>query len=285
MVFSSKMSVYPLRLTKMGFVGCGSIAQSLIRGYLEHSDIPKENLLISGRNFKKTQRISEKFKVQMSLDKEELLEKASVIFLCVKPNDAEEAIQSLKVHCQAHHSILSLMAGISFKRLQKWGLKGKRLVRFMPNTSVSVGEGFLPFCSLNNQASLNSFVEELLSPLGEVLILEEEALLSPATVGSSSGLAFVLEIMQYWLEWLQGEGFTYEQSKTLVVKTFLGAGKLCDQRANKSFSDLQKKITSPKGVTSVGLRAMRELELERVLRLSFEKTRLKIKELELTNKI
>ena len=219
-------------------------------------------------------------KVQMVLDNEELLEKASVIFICVKPQDMEAAIQDLKAYWQPHHTVLSLVAGISFKTLKKWGLNCKRLVRLMPNTSASVGQGFLPFCSLNKQENLNSFIEKLLEPLGHVLVLEEEDLLSPATVGSASGLGFVLELMQYWMEWLQGEGFSYETARTLVVQTFLGAGQMCRQRKQKSFSDLQKEITSPKGIADEGLKMMRELELERILRLSFEKANLKVKELE-----
>ena len=270
---------YPFHLTKLAFIGCGHITQSILQGYLNYSNLPKENLLISGRNSKKTQRISRKFKVPMLLDKEELLEKSSVIFICVKPSDTEEAIQSLRNYFHANHTVISLVAGIPFKTLKKWGLNCKRLVRLMPNTSVSIGQGFLPFCSLNNQKPLNSFVEGLLEPLGLVLVLEEEALLSPATVGSSSGLGFVLELMQYWLEWLQGEGFSYEQARVLVVKTFLGASELCRKKTDKSFFDLQKEIASPKGVTHSGLSSMRELELERILRLSFEKASLKVKEL------
>ena len=270
------MSGYPFSTTKLAFIGCGRISQNIIKGYLNYSDIAKENLFISGRNIKKTQRISEKLQVPMIMDKEELLEKADVLFICVKPCSAEEAIHSLKSYCRSNHTILSLVAGLSFKTLKTWGLKYKRLVRLMPNISVSVGKGFLPFCSLNNQESLNSFVESLLEPLGQVMILEEEALLSPATVASASGLGFILELMQYWMEWLTGEGFPYEQAKKLVVQNFLGAGKLCQKQPSKSLADLQKEIISPEGVTHAGLKAMRELELERILRLSFETARIKV---------
>ena len=279
-MLSSKKAVYPFHSLNFGFIGCGHIAQSFIKGYLEYSPLLNKKIFISGRNLKKTKRISEKLQVQMVLDNEELLEKASVIFLCIKPQDAEQALQNLTIHFQSRHTILSLVAGISFKKLKKWGLTSHRLIRLMPNTSVRVNQGMLPFCSLNNQDSLNSFVENLLEPLGQILILKEETLLSPVTVGSASGLAFVFELMEYWLEWLQGEGFTYKQSKTLVVETFLGAATLCKKRQHKSFSDLQKEVVSPKGVSDSGLKKMRELELERTLRLSFETACLKVKELE-----
>lgn len=276
MLISPKVA-YPFHSTKLAFLGCGRIAQNIIKGYLNHSNLPQNQIFVSGRNLKKTQRICKELNVQMLESNEELLEKGSVIFICVKPSDMEEALQDLKAHWQTSHTVLSLATGISFKTLKKWGLNCPRLVRLTANISVSIGQGFLPFCSLNSKPSLNSFVEELLKPLGQVLVLEDEELLASATVASASGLGFVLELLEYWLEWLEGEGFSYENARAMAVQTFLGAGLLCHQKSKKSFSDLQKEVVSPKGVTHSGLRSMRELELERILRLSFEKARLKVK--------
>ena len=265
---------------KLAFLGCGSIAQSFIKGYLAHSKIQAKNLFISGRNLKKIKRISKELKVQKVLDNEELLEKADVVFICVKPDDLEEAVQHLRTCWCSEQTVVSVLAGTPFKSLKKVGLNGRRLVRLMPNTSVCVGEGFLPFCSLDHQSSLNSFMEELLEPLGQTLILEREALLDLATVASASGLAFVYELMEYWLEWLIEGGFPEKSARTLVIQTFLGASFMSRKRAKKSFLDLQKEVSSPKGVTFYGLQAMREQELERILRLSFEKVCSQVKILE-----
>lgn len=216
----------------------------------------------------------------MALNNEELLEKGSVIFICVKPQDMEEAISSIKSCWHSGHTLISLAAGILFKDLRKWGLNFPRLVRLLPNTSVSVGQGFLPFCAFRQAKGLSFFVERLFRPLGLTMALEDEALLIPATVAGASGTGFVLELMEYWREWLEGEGFSFEMAKTLTVQTFLGASALCQQRLKTSFFDLQKETASAKGVTHSGLSAMRELELERILRLSFEKARLKLQEME-----
>ena len=274
------MSYYPFRAIRIGFLGTGRIAENFVRAYLDYSPILKENIFISGRNLKKTGRMGERFQVQVASDNSELLNQASVIFICVKPFDAEELFQTLKSQFQSHHTILSLMAGVSFKRLQSWGLKTKRLVRLMPNIAVCIGRGFLPFCSLDHQTALNSFVENLLKPLGQVLVVEKESLLSSATVGSASGLGFVLELMEYWQEWLMEEGFSYPEARDMVARTFLGASELAEKRKSKKFSDLQKEVLSRRGVTEEGLRSMRVLELERVLRLSFEKAKLHIKSIE-----
>ena len=269
----------PFHSLKLAFLGAGSMAQNLIKGYLNGSDIQTKNIFISGRQAKKTTKLSEKLKVQTLLDNEELLEKADIVFLCIKPQDGRQALEELAPQWEKRHTVISILAGTDFKQLKKWGLKVRRLTRLMPNTSVCIGQGLLPFCSSENQDNLNSFIEELLSPLGQTLVLEEERQLAPITTACASGSSFILEIMEYWQEWLLGEGFTTAQAKQLSLKTFLGTSLMAEKRKNKSFSELQQEIVSKKGVSQVGLDNMRKLELERILRLSFEQAQLRLKEI------
>ena len=269
----------PFHSLKLAFLGCGSMAQNLIRGYLSFSDIKPQNIFISGRNPKKRNKVSKKFKIQAFSDNEELLEKTDIIFLCVKPQDAKQALEELKHQWDSRHTALSVIAGLSFRQMQKWGLRAKRLIRLMPNTNVCIGQGLLPFCSLEKKESLNSFIEKLLEPLGQVFALEEERMLKPLTVACASGSSFVLEIMEYWQEWILEEGFTKEQARDLSLKIFLGTSLMAEKRKNKSFSELQTEIASKKGVSQAGLKIMRELELERILRLSFEQAQIRLKEM------
>jgi pyrroline-5-carboxylate reductase len=64
-----------------------------------------------------------------------------------------------------------------------------------------------------------------------------------------------------------------------VVETFLGASLLASQQRDAPLEDLQTKVASKKGVTAAGLQSMRELEIERLLRYSFEKAFLRNQEL------
>jgi pyrroline-5-carboxylate reductase len=48
---------------------------------------------------------------------------------------------------------------------------------------------------------------------------------------------------------------------------------------DQGLEELQDKVTSKKGVTAAGLESLRELEVERALRLSFEKADLRNREL------
>ena len=262
---------------KLGFLGAGSLSRNLIQGYLDHSPVKAENIFISLRSRKKG---FEKQNISILYNNEELLEKAQVIFLCVKPQNLENLLKELQLNWQKKHTVLSPVAGISFKKLKKWGLSPSRIIRFMPNTSVCIGEGLLPFSSLNNQENLNSFAEEILAPLGKVQPLKEESWFSALTVACASGPSFILEIMLYWWEWLSEQGFEESLAKEFVIQSFLGVSLMAEKRNLQDFSDLQKEICSKKGVSAEGLKALREMELERVLRLAFERSLLKLNEIE-----
>jgi pyrroline-5-carboxylate reductase len=54
---------------------------------------------------------------------------------------------------------------------------------------------------------------------------------------------------------------------------------LAAQTRDVSLEELQARVTSRKGVTAAGLQSMRELEIERALRISFEKSAMRSKEI------
>ena len=74
-------------------------------------------------------------------------------------------------------------------------------------------------------------------------------------------------------------GFEPDVARKMVIETFLGASQLAEQSKGTQLEDLQSKVTSKKGVTAAGLQSMRELEIERALRISFEKAALRNQEL------
>ena len=262
---------------KLGFLGAGNLAKNLIQGYLDHSPVKPENIFISLRSRKN---LLKNQKISLLCNNEDILEKAQIIFLCVKPHDLEGLLNELKFSWQKKHTVLSPVAGISFKKLKKWGMSLSRVIRFMPNTNVCAGSGMLPFCSLKHQENLNSFAEEVLRPLGWTQCLKEESSLEPLTVACASGSSFILEIMLYWLEWLSEQGFDEYLAKEFVIQSFLGTSLMAKKRKNQDFSALQKEICSQKGVSAEGLKALREMDLERILRLSFEQSLLKLKKIE-----
>ena len=85
--------------------------------------------------------------------------------------------------------------------------------------------------------------------------------------------------MVYWQEWLEDLGIEPELARAMTESTFQGTADLAQQTPSLSLEELQSKVTSKKGITAAGLESMRELEVERLLRYSFEKAALRDREL------
>ena len=261
-----------------GFIGVGSLCQAFLQGFLQKAKIPKERIFLSSRTLVRLKKIAERFSVQAVSGNEELIYRSQVIFLCVKPEDLVSTIEPLVGQFNPQQTIVSFPAGVSLGVLKKNLPQVKRLVRVVPNTPVSVGEGLFAYSLLQTNSDLESFVEGLFSRLGKVLKMSEDNL-SAFTVAASSGVAFVLELMQYWNEWLENHHFSSELARKISTQTFLGTALWAKAFPHLSLTQLQLQVASKKGMTAEGLKAFNEAQLDSILHYGFEKSSLKEKKL------
>ncbi|MCB0355886.1 MAG: pyrroline-5-carboxylate reductase [Bdellovibrionales bacterium] len=264
---------------KVGFIGAGNMSQSIISSLVNSNILPKQNILLSNRSEKKLERVVKELGVRPVASNEELIEESNIIIIAVKPQDIVHAVEPISSSFAPDDIVISLAAGISLEKLKKLVPQVKNWVRVMPNTPVSIEKGVIGYCKLNESESTSAVVEDLFSSLGDVEKVTEGEMFEALMVATSSGVGFVFELMLYWQEWLEEHGFTPEKARNMTVQTFLGAALLANGDAQKSLQDLQNKVTSKKGVTAAGLDSMRELEVERAMRYSFEKAVLRDREL------
>ncbi len=261
-----------------GFMGAGSICQAVLQGFLQKANIPKQKVLLSSRSPVRLAKTAKRFAVQSVSGNEELVVRSQVVFLCMKPEDVIPAIEPLSCQFNEDHTLFSFPAGVSLNVLQKLLPHVKRLIRVVPNTPVSVGEGVFAYSLVRDDPGLQSFVEELFAPLGKVFKMKEENL-SPFTVSASSGVAFVLELMQYWNEWLEDHHFSPEMARKISTQTFLGAALWAKAFPQLSLAQLQSRVASKNGMTAEGLKAFNTAQLDSILHYGFEKTVLREKKL------
>jgi len=201
-----------------------------------------------------------------------------VIFICVKPQDLMEALLPVAHLFDDHHTVISLAAGISLKSLKKALPNVKNIVRIMPNTPSKVAKGVVGYCVASEAKVITESIGELLEPLGYVVYADEGEQFEALTVACGSGTGFVFELMLYWQDWLEERGFEAEVARRMTIQTFFGAAKLAKIDPHDILT-LQEEVVSKKGVTAAGLESMRELEIERLLRYSFEKAVLRDQEI------
>lgn len=253
------------------------MSQAIIKGWTETKAVDPTQILASNRSEAKLQKVVAEFGIQ-GVTTEKVVEESDVIILGMKPQDLPAAVEPIQSLFESEQIIISLAAGISISSLQKYVSASKKIIRVMPNTPIRLRRGVIGYCRSYEAAHLDSLVEDLFSPLGLVIAAEEGESFEALTVSCSSGVGFIFELMQYWQEWLEEHDFDPKIARAMTVQTFLGASELADQ-SQQNILDLQAKVTSKKGVTWAGLDSMRELEVERALRYSFEKAVLRDREL------
>jgi pyrroline-5-carboxylate reductase len=263
---------------KVGLIGYGNLAQSLIQGWTFKNHIPSSRLFVSNRSEGKLAKAKENLDLQFCASNEELVEKVDIVILAVKPQDISSAIDSVQASFNPNQIVLSLAAGVPLDSLEK-KMPNCRVARVMPNTATAEASGVIGFCHQNEDEGLSTLIDDLFSPLGYTLEVEDEEQLNSLVVGCASGTGFLIELMTYWQEWLEERGFEPATAKQLALQTFVGSSLWVKAQSQNTFEELLNKVASKKGVTAAGLESMRELELERVLRVSLEKASLRNQEL------
>lgn len=265
----------------LGFIGCGNMNRSIVKSILSFSKVSKDKIFMSNRSSGKLKKTKEELGVKTLTSNESLVNHSDIIFIGVKPQDLGGAIDPIAREFDSRQIVISMVAGVSLCSLRKLLPGPKVIVRIMPNTPLKYQKAVVGYCieEGEHKETYKPLVEEIISCMGEAVELDEGELFEALTVACGSGVGFIFELMIYWQEWLEEHGFSGEQARDLTVKTFLGTADLANKERELSLQDLQNKVVSKKGVTAAGLKSMGELDVERSLRLSFEKAALRSKDL------
>lgn len=269
---------FSLQDKKIGFIGLGNMGQAILSALVTSNTLRPEQVYAHNRTPGKVQKMVSKYQINPVETAEELVEKSDVVILATKPQDLLELLEPLRKTFTPDKVAISLAAGIQLNTLRKYIREGE-LIRVMPNTPIFICKAVVSFCLEKPNIVLENLMKNLFSPLGYVVSTEEGEAFSALMVSSASGTGFILEIMKYWQDWVEENGIPPEIARKVVIETFLGTAQLAAESPDSSFDQQVVKVASKKGVTAAGLASMRELELEGILRMSFNKALMRDHEL------
>lgn len=130
----------------LGFIGCGNMAQAMLKGVLEKGLYTCRDIIVSRRNQEALDRIQNEFSVQVTTDNREVAECADVLVLAVKPFQFETVIAEIRDFVKPDALVISIAAGQTIVNIEHLFGKNIRLVRAMPNTPALVLEGAAGVC-------------------------------------------------------------------------------------------------------------------------------------------
>jgi pyrroline-5-carboxylate reductase len=246
---------------KIGFIGGGNMAQSLIGGLI-NSGISPETIWVAEPLAPLRTKLKSKFGVKVSAENSEVAEVVALLVLAVKPQIMEEAIASLK-DTVALKSILmiSMAAGIDINSIETWFGGDPAVVRVMPNTPALIGAGISGLFA-NSQVTDDDreSAEQIMRAVGNIVWLENEGQLNLVTAVSGSGPAYFFYLMEAIERVAVGSGLDPTTARALTVETAIGAGRLA-LASSDSLAVLRKQVTSPGGTTEAAINSLDESQV------------------------
>jgi pyrroline-5-carboxylate reductase len=183
---------------------------------------------------------------------------AALVVLAVKPQQMREAALALAPQLVADPApvVLSIAAGIRIADLSRWLGGHDRIVRAMPNTPALVRKGISGvYPSPGVDAAGRALAASVLDAAGEVVWLDDEAMLDAVTGVSGSGPAYVFYFLEALEEAARELGFAAADARRLAYATFAGAMALA-QASPEEPAVLRARVTSKGGTTERALASM-----------------------------
>jgi pyrroline-5-carboxylate reductase len=178
-----------------------------------------------------------------------------MIVLAVKPQMMDDAIAGLGVMKHAGCAYLSIAAGISTGWLKQRLGDDAIVIRAMPNTPAAIGKGITAlYADASNRGAnqARDLASQLLVAVGQVVHVQDEALMDGVTALSGSGPAYVFLLVEAMTEAGIEAGLSDDLAGELAKATVCGAGALM-AAVNTAPAILRENVTSKGGTTAAAL--------------------------------
>jgi len=177
-----------------------------------------------------------------------------VVVLAVKPQMMDGVAPAYGRYRQA--VFLSIAAGKTLAYFAQHLGEGAAIVRVMPNTPAAVRCGMsVAVANAHVSAEQRRLCGELLSSVGEVAWIDNEALMDPVTAVSGSGPAYVFLLAEVMAQAGIAAGLPEELATRLARATVAGSGELLRQSVEAA-GQLRQNVTSPGGTTFAALQVL-----------------------------
>src|SRR5574344_249559 len=213
---------------KIGFIGCGKMASAIISGVIKSNFINKENIMASEISEEIAEKSAERTGIKVFTDNKFVTENSDIIFIATKPHFVETVINDIKEKLSSEKLLVSIAAGVTTKKIEKFLDKKVPLIRVMPNTPALVLEGMSGVCkgTFANDEQLD-FIKELLETIGKCVKVDEDKF-DIVTAISGSGPAFFYLVIEEIARAGEKLGLDYETALKLSYQTAIGSAKMIE---------------------------------------------------------
>ena len=249
------MSAIDLQNLRIGFIGGGNMARSLIGGLLQRK-ASATNITVSDPIDAQLRQLESQFGIFATRDNTQVLRRSDVVILAVKPQDLHPVARSLAAVMGTPPPLfISIAAGARARDIRRW-LGGVPVVRAMPNRPALQGCGVSGvYAPAEVTAGDRDFAAAILGAVGPVVWVDEEDQMDAVTAVSGSGPAYVFMLIEMMESAGVNLGLTPEVSRRLAIETAFGSAVMSRDSA-ESPAVLRQQVTSKGGTTEAALRVL-----------------------------
>ena len=226
-------------------VGAGKMGGAMLEGWLAGGAEPAHIVALDPAPPPEMKALLQRHDIRLNPDLSTIRD-AEVVIIAVKPQLMEDVLPG----------IASVAAGKKIASFERHFGADAAVIRTIPNTPAAVGRGITAMASNPNVSPAQlALARTLLEAVGEVVTVDNEAMIDAVTAVSGSGPAYVF----YLTECLAAAGEKIGLPKDLAVQlaraTVAGSGELMRQSGTDA-ATLRQNVTSPKGTTYEALQVL-----------------------------
>ena len=232
---------------KIGFIGSGKIASSVITGIC-NSKIHFTKIIISPRNKKISSALQKKFKkVVIAKNNQQIADNCNWIFLSITPSVGHKIIKELRFN--SSQIIISFISTITLSQLKKVIKVKAKIVRAIPLPPISLKKGPIPICPPNKK------VKDFFNQIGTTVEIKNEN--SSINFWSTSGMmAPFYELLRVMTDWLVKRGVKRNNAQKYITSLFLALSEDAVVKSKKDLKYLVKESQTPKGLNEQGVKEL-----------------------------
>ncbi len=237
---------------KLLLVGCGKMGGAMLEGWLARGLAAADVVVAEPAEAIRPTKPG----LRAVASSAELSETPEIVVLAVKPQSMDSVLPDLKRFADKGAVFLSIAAGKTLGYFAGHLGKSAKIVRSMPNTPAAVRQGIsVATAAAGVSADEKKRCHELLEAVGQVLWVDDEALMDPVTALSGSGPAYVFLLVEAMAAAGAKLGLTPDMAMQLARATVAGSGELLKQSSDPA-SQLRVNVTSPGGTTAEALKVL-----------------------------
>ena len=232
---------------KLGFIGTGKIASSVITGVC-NSKISFKKIIISSRNKKISQYLKKRFKkIAIAQNNQQIVDNCDWVFLSVTPSVGKKIIKDLNF--SSNQTIISFISTITLSQLKKAIKVKAKIVRAIPLPPISLKKGPVPISPPNKK------IKAFFDKLGTAVEIKNEKL--SINFWSTSGMmAPFYELLRTMISWLVKRGVKRNDAQKYITSLFLALSEDAVVNSKKDLKYLVKDSQTPKGLNEQGVKEL-----------------------------